>query len=237
MPFCNACPPNIRLLLQERGGVQDPCPSHCPGDRRKLLIFAVKASKAMADNEEKKKQNEEEEDKNKEEGNKEEQEQGQGEQRTENPIDSEKVAENPHLLPYGHHVGSASIKPVDKSKVKGKAVAAMQEQTGQQLGQIKKQMQTLAQQASEIQKRVEISEKIYDADTSFEPQIGHTYYLYERKEGEYVLSMIGPDDWGKSMPFKEYLAAVRLLADHTWKVLDNEDDIDDMSFGGEEGDA
>lgn len=156
----------------------------------------------------------------------------------ENPIDPEKVTDNPHILPYGHHVGSASIKPVDKSKVKGKAVAAMQEQTGQQLGQIKKQMQTLAQQASEIQKRVEVSEKIYDADTNFEPQIGHTYYLYEREEGKYVLSMIGPEDWGRSMPFHRYLASVQLLADHTWKVLDNQDDIDDMPFqGGEEGDA
>ncbi len=186
----------------------------------------------MSDNEEKKKREEEE---GSGEGN-EEQDQGQGEDK-ENPIDPEKVADNPHLLPYGHHVGSASIKPVDKSKVKGKAVAAMQEQTGQQLGQIKKQMQTLAQQANEIQKRVEISEKIYDADTSFEPQIGHTYYLYERKEGQYVLSMIGPDDWGKTMPFKEYLAAVQLLADHTWKVLDNEDDVNNMPFQGDEGDA
>lgn len=155
----------------------------------------------------------------------------------ENPIDPENVAENPHLLPYGHHVGSPSIKPVDKSKVKGKAVAAMQEQTGQQLGQIKKQMQTLAQQANEIQKRVEISQKIYEADTSFEPQIGHTYYLYERREGKYVLSMIGPDDWGKTMPFNQYLAAVELLADHTWKVLDNPEDIDDIPFQGDEGDA
>ncbi len=188
----------------------------------------------MAENNEEKKNEEEEESggQNREEENR----TDQGEEK-ENPIDPEKVADNPHLLPYGHHVGSASIKPVDKSKVKGKAVAAMQEQTGQQLGQIKKQMQTLAQQASEIQKRVEISEKIYDADTSFEPQIGHTYYLYERKEGEYVLSMIGPDDWGKTMPFNQYLAAVQLLADHTWKVLDNPDDIDDMPFQGDEGDA
>ncbi|MFB6257947.1 MAG: DUF2452 domain-containing protein [Flavobacteriales bacterium] len=185
----------------------------------------------MADNEEKKKRNEEEEAK---EGKEKEEEQGEEQA---NPIDPEKVADNPHLLPYGHHVGSASIKPVDKSKVKGRAVAAMQEQTGQQLGQIKKQMQTLAQQANEIQKRVEISEKIYEADTSFEPQIGHTYYLYERKEGEYVLSMIGPEDWGKSIPFNQYLAAVQLLADHTWKVLDNQDDVDDMPFQGDDGDA
>ena len=194
----------------------------------------------MAENEDKKKRNEEEEAKDPKEGQHQEQGQNEDEQggeRKENPIDSDKVADNPHLLPYGHHVGSASIKPVDKSKVKGKAVAAMQEQTGQQLGQIKKQMQTLAQQANDIQKRVEISEKIYDADTNFEPQIGHTYYLYEREEGKYVLSMIGPDDWGRSMPFKQYLASVHLLADHTWKVLDNPDDIDDMPFQGGEEDA
>ncbi len=159
---------------------------------------------------------------NKKEENKEERsgEEGGQEEKWENPIDKDKVAENPHSLTYSHHVGGQPIKPVDKSKVKGRAVSAMQEQTGQQLGQIKKQMEVLAQQASEIQRRVNVSEQIYEAETSFEPQIGHVYYLYERENGNYALLMIGPDDWGKSMPFKNFIATVKLLSDHTWEVLD-----------------
>lgn len=45
----------------------------------------------------------------------------------------------------------------------------MYEQTDRELGQIYEQMQLLAKQAREIQKRVEISESIYKAQVSFEP--------------------------------------------------------------------
>ena len=43
------------------------------------------------------------------------------EPRESNPdsIDPDKVAENPHSLPYAHTVGGAEIKPVDKGKGKG----------------------------------------------------------------------------------------------------------------------
>ena len=57
-----------------------------------------------------------------------------------NPIDPDKVAENPHLLPYAHTVGSAVIKPIDKGRVKGLAVTAMYEQTEIQLDQIREQI-------------------------------------------------------------------------------------------------
>jgi hypothetical protein len=40
-----------------------------------------------------------------------------------NPIDGEKIAENPHLLPYAHERGGAAITPMDKGKVKGLAMS------------------------------------------------------------------------------------------------------------------
>ena len=134
-----------------------------------------------------------------------------------NPIDKDKVAENPHLLPYAHTVGGAVIKPIDKGKVKGKAVAAMYEQTDMQLDQLRKQVELLAQQAQKIHDRVTISEKIYLADMSFEPLIGFIYHLYERSNGQNVLSMVGPKEWGSQPPF-EFIATVKLLSDHTWEI-------------------
>lgn len=136
-----------------------------------------------------------------------------------NPIDKDKVAENPHLLPYAHTVGGAVIKPIDKGRVKGLAVAAMYDQTEMQLDQIREQVTLLAAQAESIHKRVEISEKIYLAEMSFKPLISHTYHLYERKNGKDALSMIGPNEWGRSFPFEKHLATVRLLSDHTWEIL------------------
>jgi hypothetical protein len=136
-----------------------------------------------------------------------------------NPIDKDKIAENPALLPYASNVGSAIIKPIDKGKVKGLAMNAMYEQTDVQLTQLREQVETLIRQAKEIHDRVEVSESIYLAEMGFEPIVGRFYYLYTRKNGKKVLSMIAPHEWGKSCPY-EYDATVKLLSDHTWEVLE-----------------
>ena len=135
-----------------------------------------------------------------------------------NPIDPDKVAQNPHLLPYAHTVSGAVIKPVDRGRIKGQAVEAMYEQTDMQLGQIRKQIELLAEQAQAIQDRVSISEKIYQAELSIRPLIGHTYHLYGKTDDSWVLSMIGPEEWGSQCPY-DFEATVRLLADHTWEII------------------
>ena len=137
----------------------------------------------------------------------------------------EKIADMPGLIAFPHTVGGAVVRPEDTGKLKGRALSAMREQTGRQMNQLYRQAQLLAEQAREIQKRAEMSERIYMSQMSFEPLIGHTYYLYERKEGTDLLSMIAPDEWGRSQPFKRFLAKVKLLSDHTWEVLEYEEDF------------
>lgn len=136
-----------------------------------------------------------------------------------NPIDKDKIAENPHLLPFAHTRGGVVIKPTDKGKVKGRAVTAMYEQTDMDLDQIRQQIELLATQAKAIQNRVNISERIYLAEMNFGPIIGKIYHLYRRENGGDVMSMIAPHEWGKKAPY-QYVATIKLLADHTWEVLD-----------------
>lgn len=138
----------------------------------------------------------------------------------ESPIDKDKITEIPGLLPYAHHVGSGLIRPEDIGKIKGRAMSAMVEQTNMQLKQIYEQMKLLSEQARSIRKRFEISKEIYQAAIHFEPVIGQIYYLYERQDGSKVLSLIGPNQWGRKMPFCRYVASVKLLADHTWEVIE-----------------
>lgn len=149
-------------------------------------------------------------------------EQAKKEKEFQNPIDPDKITENPHSLEYGHHVGSAVIKAEDIGKQKGRALSAMEHQTDQQLGQIYEQMKLLADQAKSINLRKEISERIYQASFRFEPIINHTYYLYEDENTEQILSIIGPNQWGRSRTNTyTWIATVKLLADHTWEILDN----------------
>ncbi len=138
-------------------------------------------------------------------------------------IDLERMKEGttdePGTLAFPHHSGSAMIKPTDRGKIKGRAVAAMHQQTENQMSQIYEQMQLLAEQAKSIQTRVEISERIYLTKINFEPLINHIYYIYQTAKGEDMLSLIAPNEWGRSSSM-EYLATVKLLADHTWDILD-----------------
>jgi hypothetical protein len=136
-----------------------------------------------------------------------------------NPIDKDKVAENPGLLPYPHNIGSIVVQPEDVGKIKSRALSSMYEQTNTQLMQIQKQVELLLQQSNEIKKRVDISEKVYQAQISFEPFVGQTYHLYKREE-TYFLMMIAPHEWGRSKKETlEFIASVKLLSDHTWVLI------------------
>ncbi|MFN0216927.1 MAG: DUF2452 domain-containing protein [Saprospiraceae bacterium] len=137
-----------------------------------------------------------------------------------NPIDKDKVAETPGLLPYAHTTAGAVIRPEDKGRIRGNAMTAMYDQTDRQMEQLRKQMETLMNQAKSLSSRMEISEMIYQADIPFQPVIHHHYHLYQRKsDGRHLLSMIAPNEWGRKSPY-EHLASVRLLGDHTWEVTE-----------------
>lgn len=124
------------------------------------------------------------------------------------------------VLPYSASVSGAVIKANEEGLIRHKALTAMEEQTNMQLDQIRKQIELLALQAQEIQKRKELSLMIYEAKLNFSPVIGQTYYLYERKDETLLLSLVSPREWGGgSGPFKRFIAMVKLLADHTWVEL------------------
>lgn len=133
--------------------------------------------------------------------------------------DKDKITDLPGLIEYAHHAGSAIIKPEDKGRIKGNAVAAMHDQTDRQFRQLYEQMQTLIEQAKYLKGRLEISERIYQATMPFQPVIGKIYFLYHKKNGNDLLSMVSPNEWGTSFPYESFDAEVRLLSDHTWEVV------------------
>ena len=120
------------------------------------------------------------------------------------------------VMPYAASAAGVAIRPTKEGVIKHKALWAMEEQTNMQLDQIKQQIELLAKQAQEIRKRKELSLMIYEAKLGFKPQIGHTYHLYEKNDGNHMLSLVSPGEWGGHGPFKQFISSVRLLADHTW---------------------
>lgn len=122
------------------------------------------------------------------------------------------------ILPYAHERGGVAIRPEDMGKTKARALRAMEEQVGTHLHQIYGQVETLARQAKELRRRMEISHRLYSAEFRHEPIIGHTYYIYERSDGTWWASLIEPTAW-PGRP--RHLATVKLLADHTWEILED----------------
>ncbi len=132
---------------------------------------------------------------------------------------SEQYHKQLSVLPYSASVSGAVIKANEEGIIRHKALTAMEEQTNMQLQQIRKQIELLALQAQEIQKRKELSLMIYSARLSFKPNIGQVYYLYEKHDGSHTLSLVSPKEWGANGPFKKFVSGVKLLADHTWMEL------------------
>jgi hypothetical protein len=127
----------------------------------------------------------------------------------------------PSLLRYAHTIGGFSVVPTEEGQIRSSAVSAMEDQTQMQLDQIFDQMKLLAEQANKIKSRADISYQIYNAKMSFKPLIGKTYFLYAKKE-QRLLSILSPVDWGDQMPFDEFISEVKLLSDHTWKIIEQE---------------
>ena len=137
-----------------------------------------------------------------------------------NPIDKDKITETPGLIPYPHTIGSPAFAPNQEGAIKKTAIRVMEEQCHTQMDQIREQIALLAKQAEKIKTRMETSKAIYGANMAFEPLAGETYFLYAREKDSFVLSMVGPKEWGRKIPFKHYVATVKLLSDRTWEILE-----------------
>lgn len=123
------------------------------------------------------------------------------------------------LSPIPLSISSPVIKPEDRNKIRANAVEAMHHYAQQEITILRKQAELIMQQVRDIEDRLQISEHIYESDMRFNPVVGQVYHLYE-KDDHYTLSLVGPLEWGrKGMPFKRFVASVKLLGDHSWDVL------------------
>jgi len=140
---------------------------------------------------------------------------------TEETIPFESYSGAASLSPIPLSIGSPVIRPEDKNKIKANAVEAMHHYANQEIGILRKQADLIMQQVREIEARLKISEQIYQSDMRFTPVINQVYHLYE-KEDHFLLSLIGPDEWGRSKNTRKFVASVKLLGDHSWDVLSNQ---------------
>lgn len=60
------------------------------------------------------------------------------------------------------------------------------------------------------------NKQIYNSEFNFEPLVGETYHLYERKNGSYFLSLIGPKEGLKN----KFIGSYFLDEKRVWNKID-----------------
>ena len=56
---------------------------------------------------------------------------------------------------------------------------------------------------------------VYEAEYSFEPLVGETYHLYERKNKSIFLSLVAPNEWKQ-----KYIGSFKQLNNGKWENIE-----------------
>jgi hypothetical protein len=106
--------------------------------------------------------------------------------------------------------------PVEKQKDVMLNVARMH--ANQEYNRIMELVDVLQKQASELKRRLDITDMVHAAKYEFQVAHGQTYWLVQdTRRNELVLCGMGPDGWSAGAPtWYEYIVAVTWLGDHTW---------------------
>jgi hypothetical protein len=116
--------------------------------------------------------------------------------------------------------------PVEKQKDIMVNVARMYAQ--QEYNRITELVKVLEKQASELKRRLDITDMVHAAKYEFQVYHGQKYWLlYDHKKECTRLIGTGPTDWSSGScpdPEWEYVCQVKWLGDYTWiEVKENED--------------
>jgi hypothetical protein len=106
--------------------------------------------------------------------------------------------------------------PVEKQKDIMLNVARMHAQ--QEYDRIMELVSVLERQASQIKRRLEITDAVHAAEYQFQIAHGNVYWLvYDSRKNINRLCMRGPEGWSSGPPEDyQYIAQVQWLGDHSW---------------------
>jgi len=106
--------------------------------------------------------------------------------------------------------------PVEKQKDIMLNVARLHAQ--QEYDRIMELVSVLERQASQIKRRLEITDAVHAAEYQFQIAHGNVYWLvYDSRKNTNRLCMRGPEGWSSGPPEDyQYIAQVQWLGDHSW---------------------
>jgi hypothetical protein len=129
---------------------------------------------------------------------------------------------NRNVTPYPTEAGSVNFAPIPITQQKDHMINVARLHAQQEYDRIMELVTVLQRQASDIKRRLEITDMVHSAKYDFQLTHGGTYWLVQdHRKNRVILCGMGPDGWSASSPeWYEYLTAVRWLGDHTWVEVD-----------------
>ena len=122
------------------------------------------------------------------------------------PLD---YVENKAILPYGDNRGAPAIRPTDINSWKNERITSTNHYFETRYNEIKEEYIKLMQE-------YEWNQLVYNAKYSFEPILGHTYYLYQHEKGHLWLSLIEHTQWTQI-----FIGAFKLTSNNKWEKTDD----------------
>ncbi len=111
-------------------------------------------------------------------------------------------------LTYGSDLGAPVIKLDNVGGWKQAQVDKINKVFTKKFDEIKEELKLLMEE-------VKWNELVYSATYNFVPVMGERYYLYERKDGGFFLSLIGPSEWNM-----KFIGTTTLDSNNKWiKVI------------------
>ena len=127
-----------------------------------------------------------------------------------------------HASPYPVSRLGAPISLVDSARIIEAASSKVALRTNAQLEVIVEQMKALQERARAIIEQASRDVDLIHAECRFHRVPGQIYHLFERGDGHRYFSMIGPDEFGGSVP-RGFVASYRYEHDESWTRLDEMD--------------
>ena len=111
-----------------------------------------------------------------------------------------------NIKPYPTSVGSQAFEPI---KVDKSTSVSANHYFNSRLEELREEYKKLIQEYN-------WTKLVYESSYAFQPIVGHTYHMYEKKDKSLWLSLIGPNEWNQP-----YVGSFQLQTDGKWIKYDS----------------
>jgi hypothetical protein len=128
---------------------------------------------------------------------------------------------NRNISPYPTEVGSVNFDLVPIENHKDLMINAARRYAQQEYDRIMQLVEVLQQQATDIKRRLDLTDQVHAAKYNFQPYQGQIYWLVQdTKHNCSRLVQIGPTEWSTGAPAEYvYIQRIQWLGDYTWQEV------------------